>query len=269
MSNKQVPSKKRQSRNTKPRVVRHKLMRIEMPFTSEMLYAFIDRSTTLGIRANPEAAFRRLGVIHHMIIRDKVVKPIVEEWFNQVISDAATSLQEIEAQNAMFGQIPDSGYQITVPESFRLTVEANHPIYLQLANLLHIADKQASFAEDLWYQGVMTDEQKEHCRTQIEHVFSRISSRVAAATNITGRNGGSYSPQEFVKAVREDRVSFDEKVTSAQLNKALQNAQTVDGEKEPKQESDTVASAVEEAEQKNLEDAGSTKEENESEDKAA
>lgn len=235
------PKQKKQSRAAKPRVVRHKLMRVELSFKSEMLYAFINRSTTLGIRANTEAAFRRLGVIMHMVIRDKEVKPKIENWFNEVMSDAATSLLEIEAQNAMFADNEQADVKISVPDSFKLIIEANHPAYLQLVNLIKIADELSAKAENHWYMGAMDDDQKEHCRTQIEHVFNRISNRVAAVTNISGRDGGSYSPQEFVRAVREDRVSFDEKVTTAQLNQkiaeeakaALAAQKAVDGETTP------------------------------------
>ncbi|MCE2597301.1 hypothetical protein K6Y31_21240 [Motilimonas cestriensis] len=247
MSNPTKPKQQKQNRAAKPRVVRHKLLRVELKFKSEMLFAFINRSTTLGIRANTEAAFRRLGVIMHMVIRDKDVKPKIEGWFNEVMADAATSLQEIEAQNAMFAGEQQDDFQITVPDNFQLIMEANHPAYLQLVNLIKIADELSANAENHWYFGAMTDDQKEHCRTQIEYVFNRISNRVAAVTNISGRDGGSYSPQEFVRAVREDRVSFDEKVSTVQLNQqlakeakaALAAQQTVDRETKPESESTT------------------------------
>lgn len=81
---------------------------------------------------------------------------------------------------------------------------SNHPAMVKLLRELAKIDDMAIMVDRLWFGGMMDDKQKAQSGKQLLHPFYISIDMIARVTDVGGRTGSRYSPDDFLALLRKE-----------------------------------------------------------------
>lgn len=191
----------RQGQPVRERVVKLRTLKYPIALTAETTVEYLAKE---GGRMM--GAINRLGILQRMVGREPAIKQRLDAWVDMLRAEVQEGLEAFGAQvEALAARMPTKGApKVTVeyPASFVWEATITHPIAWEAINAVTACDRHISEIENFWLMMLISQEEMEQARHQTLNILRRIESRIYMMTRIGKREGGQFSAQAFLNAVR-------------------------------------------------------------------
>lgn len=191
----------RQANPTSKFAGRQKTMMLGFEYRSDILHEYLqlNQSTMLS-------AYERMAALLRMVANDKTCHQHVTLWITQNVTICDRQVKELQAQREAI--IADTGaddleMNINIPDDYKTTFEASHPIAHKMLAVLRLVDNELNESEVLYLAGVIDDESYNKLRSQATTVVRGSVDRIYKATTPGVRAGGRYAPQQLAQWLRD------------------------------------------------------------------
>jgi hypothetical protein len=170
-------------------------------YRSDILHEYLQMN-----QATMLSAYERLAALLRMVSNDKPSIDHVTAWINQNVTICSEQVKELQAQREAI--IADSGFEdinliINVPDNYKTTFEASHPIAHKMLAILRLVDNELNKSEELFLAGIIEDESYGKFRNQSTTVIRGSVDRIFKATSPGIRNGGRFAPEQLARWIRD------------------------------------------------------------------
>lgn len=144
-------------------------------------------------------AFQRVAGLIQLTTNDALVRPRLDKWFENVVSNAVVRADSLTEQQEKYSEgLVFNVPKPKVPENYKYTFEITHPIFWQLIGLIEKIDNVMAEIEFYWLSGQLEDVHLENAAGQAVNTIKTMVNRIYYVTNASrGRKGGLYSKEAY------------------------------------------------------------------------
>ena len=180
---------------------RQKTLSLKLDYTSDIIHEYLQLNQSKMLDA-----YERIAALLRMVSSTPDLFQHVNDWVTKNGEIAQAQLSELATQRQGIAEKvgETEAPSINIPDSYKTTFEASHPIAHTMIAMLRMVDAELSECETLYLSGAIDDVQYKQLFNQATSVIRGSVDRIFKATLPGKRKGdGRYNPAQLAAWLRE------------------------------------------------------------------